>query len=332
MHSPQDTPHGSDPIRELDALMQDKLEAHCRQQLSAMVDGALAPDEARFLLRRLQHDGELAGRWERWQVYGDLMRGGVSQLLPADFSQRVVMALQTEDDALRAQPAVAARGARSGWTRWAGGAALAASVAVAALVVVQRDPQGANPQGAPNVAIVEGATRNANISAAADLVATASSASEAPVIASTSTPPPPAGTPTEAGGGVAVAAVAALAAGDARRASRRQASRPGTATDARAQTINEPAAPLQAVAVAQADTHAADTAQAGRDPFGIGEPATARPWPRAVLPGLEQRGFNVGYGAQAQPSTEPSAFEFFEPQLPPEQRSDDAQAQSTANR
>ena len=39
----------------------DKLDLHQRQQLSALVDGELAPDQARFLLRRLQHDAELSG-------------------------------------------------------------------------------------------------------------------------------------------------------------------------------------------------------------------------------------------------------------------------------
>ena len=53
MHSPQDPNAQDHSARELDALMQDKVEAHCRQQLSAMLDGGLAPDEARFLLRRL---------------------------------------------------------------------------------------------------------------------------------------------------------------------------------------------------------------------------------------------------------------------------------------
>ena len=44
----------------------DKLDIHHRQQLSALMDGELLADEARFLLRRLQHDRDLAGCWERW--------------------------------------------------------------------------------------------------------------------------------------------------------------------------------------------------------------------------------------------------------------------------
>ena len=39
----------------------DKLDIHHRQQLSALMDGELLADEARFLLRRLQHDRDLTG-------------------------------------------------------------------------------------------------------------------------------------------------------------------------------------------------------------------------------------------------------------------------------
>ena len=46
-----------------------KLSLQQRQQLSALVDGDLAPDQAAFLLRRLGHDAELAGRWQRWQPF-----------------------------------------------------------------------------------------------------------------------------------------------------------------------------------------------------------------------------------------------------------------------
>ena len=56
----------------------DKFEIHYRQQLSALIDGELPADEARFLLRRLQHDDELSGCHERWQLCGDVLRGMAS--------------------------------------------------------------------------------------------------------------------------------------------------------------------------------------------------------------------------------------------------------------
>ena len=74
----------------------DKVLDHNRLQLSAMLDGALAPDQARFLLRRLQHDGELAGCWSRWQLVGDILRGQGGAMVPAGFAQRVALAVASE--------------------------------------------------------------------------------------------------------------------------------------------------------------------------------------------------------------------------------------------
>lgn len=53
----------------------DKFELHTRLQLSQLIDSELPMDEARFLLRRLQHNEELANCQERWQLYGDVLRG-----------------------------------------------------------------------------------------------------------------------------------------------------------------------------------------------------------------------------------------------------------------
>ncbi|HEL5041801.1 TPA: sigma-E factor negative regulatory protein, partial [Stenotrophomonas maltophilia] len=67
-----------------------------REQLSALVDGELGADEARFLLRRMEHDPELAGCQERWQLLGDVMRGQASALAPAGFSAAVAAAIAAE--------------------------------------------------------------------------------------------------------------------------------------------------------------------------------------------------------------------------------------------
>ena len=112
-------------------------DAH-REQLSAMMDGALSADEAKFLLRRMEHDDALADCWERWQFLGDAMRGQVGRALPADFSRRVGRAIADGlADEIEHQPSlvVAAHGnARGPLLRWGGGAALAASVVLAALI------------------------------------------------------------------------------------------------------------------------------------------------------------------------------------------------------
>ena len=124
-----------------------------REQLSALMDGALPADETRFLLRRLQHDASLAECWERWRLGGEVMRGlAPAQRLPADFATRVALALQHDG-----QPpaAVAPRERKPAWLRWGGGAAMAASLAVVVGFVARQpvaDPVSAAPQ--PQVATV----------------------------------------------------------------------------------------------------------------------------------------------------------------------------------
>lgn len=93
------------------------------EQLSALLDGELQPDQTRFLLKRIARDPVLAARWERWQVASAALRRIDQRALPAGFAARVATALRED-----ASP----RGAH--W-RWGAGAALAASVAVAALLV-----------------------------------------------------------------------------------------------------------------------------------------------------------------------------------------------------
>ena len=118
-----------------------------REQLSALMDGALPADETRFLLRRLQHDASLAECWERWRLGGEVMRGlAPSQRLPADFATRVAQALQHGG-----QPPIAAapRERKPAWLRWGGGAAMAASLAVVVGFVARQpvaDPMSTTPQ------------------------------------------------------------------------------------------------------------------------------------------------------------------------------------------
>jgi negative regulator of sigma E activity len=116
-----------------DNAANDLTQLSSREQLSALMDGALPPDQTRFLLRRLQHDAPLGECWERWRLAGEAMRGlAPAQRLPADFAARVSHALHGT-----VEP-VATRVHRSAsWLRWGGGMAMAASLAVVALVARQ---------------------------------------------------------------------------------------------------------------------------------------------------------------------------------------------------
>ncbi|HHW4680815.1 MAG TPA: sigma-E factor negative regulatory protein, partial [Xylella taiwanensis] len=108
----------------------DKFELHTRLQLSQLIDGELPLDAARFLLRRLQHNEELANCQERWQLYGDVLRGVVVAPARADFTLRV-------QAAVAAEPAPITRtGPHRRW-RWGGGMALATSVAAVVLLTVR---------------------------------------------------------------------------------------------------------------------------------------------------------------------------------------------------
>jgi sigma-E factor negative regulatory protein RseA len=113
-----------------------------RQQLSALLDGELERDRARFLIKRLQGDVELSGVWQRWHVAGDCLRGHAIAPLRRDFVERIQLALQAE-----ARPGRSHAGTMLKWT---GGFAVAASVALAALLAVN---PASNP-AAPGVALM----------------------------------------------------------------------------------------------------------------------------------------------------------------------------------
>ncbi len=113
------------------------------EQLSALLDGELPPEQTDFLLKRVQRDRELRSTLQRYQLVGDTLRGERVRARP-DFALRVSAAIAQEP----ALPAPASRtgGARrrAGWATWlkpVAGLAVAASVASVAVVVLQRDPR-----------------------------------------------------------------------------------------------------------------------------------------------------------------------------------------------
>ncbi len=267
-----------------------------RETLCALFDGELQGDAARFAHRRLGHDPEWRAAFGRWQLAGDVMRRQSGGLAPSGFAARVAAELEADQDLAALPHAVGSDlgDARSRWRRgWIPGAALAASVAVAALFVARPLGQADAPagfDGSPQVADRE--------------------AGPAPTTApSQPAPATPSGADaTEAGLATAAAAVA-VADAPRRAARQRQALRESGADASRMAVSSEAAAP-QTLVASEADpvpnpfTPQAVPAEA---------PVQSRPWPRAVLPGYGTReGYAVGYDAGTSPSP---SFYPFEPSL-----------------
>lgn len=109
---------------------------HARENLSSGMDGELSREELRFLLARLDHDQALRTTWASYHVVRDSLRRQLPPLAGAGFAQRVMQALNAEDVVLAAP--------RHRWLRWSAGGAIAASVAVAALMLAQPAHRGAD--------------------------------------------------------------------------------------------------------------------------------------------------------------------------------------------
>lgn len=266
-----------------------------REQLSAMMDGALSADEARFLLRRMEHDDELADCWERWQFAGDAMRGHAGRALPADFSRRVGRAIATDlaaadlvvDEVVEEQTfaVAAAPGARRSLLRWGGGAALAASVVLAALIGSRAL---SSSEEVPPPAIAAAPVPIAPL-----------------VVAPVGSVPAPERVVVPDGiaqAGAAAIVVAAAASKDSR------TRRPHLLASAQAVPVGRSAAAAPRVS---ASSQAALVAQAthGRD-LAPHADMTPKPWPRALVPGASAGG-EVTAGFEGSP-----AFQPFQPPRP----------------
>ena len=77
-----------------------------RDALSALFDGELQGDAARFALKRLAHDPQWRESFSRWQLAGDAMRGHAIAAAPLDFADGVAARLARESAAYGAADAV----------------------------------------------------------------------------------------------------------------------------------------------------------------------------------------------------------------------------------
>lgn len=268
-----------------------------REQLSAMMDGALSADETKFLLRRMEHDDALADCWERWQFVGDALRGQADRALPADFSRRVGRAIADDLAAVDEAPlTVAAHGnARGSLLRWGGGAALAASVALAALIGTRMlsVPDGKSSTAASTASVPAPTLSTTPVPSTPPLVPAAVGAPSLP-------PAQPGPLLAEAATAVAMAAVA----GSGRRSARpRILAREQAVPVSTVPTARAVASAAQSAAVASAAAQSGGATQAE---------VMSKPWPRALVPGASANG-DVTAGFESDP-----AFHPFQPQPDPQ--------------
>lgn len=258
-----------------------------REALSALFDGALPADAARFALKRLDHDVEWREACGRWQMIGDTLRGERAVLAPAHFAAGVRHALASQMQAAGAVAPAASTMASvppdRSRRRWLGGAALAASVAVAAVLVVR--PISQSPTSMPDgrIATEVASPSSTKGGAAAAAAATAVATAPASVVAADAMP----------AGGVAPP---------------ERMARPATRT-ARSPASTRSAGGAPATAVASVVPTGA-----ARQPFHPpADDVVTRPWPRSVLSGEAGAGaLTVGFSPE---SAATSPLYPFEPRL-----------------
>lgn len=262
-----------------------------REALSALFDSQLQGDAARFALKRLGHDAQWRQACGRWQLYGDVMRGQAGAIAASGFAERVAVAIAREPQSQAAHATTKAGGQRRGWI---GGAALAASVAVAALFVTRPfSDEPASPATAP--------ARVASAPAPTRTLPAAPTARQAPALPTRSPNP-----------SLDLAAAAVAAVEVPRRVADRRTSR-GQNQRAALRTRQNPAPTVAAAVAAAPVLQAPVTAHKPFQPQHV--ETTARPWPRAVLPQYSGgNAMTASFGTELQPS--PSFYPFEPPAAP----------------
>jgi len=107
-----------------------------REQVSALLDGELPPDEVGLLVRRMERNRELRGAFGRYSLIGETLRAPGGLVASPAFAARVSAAIDAPQGV---QPGLRrpAASARARWGRPAFAAAIAASFALIAVIAVQ---------------------------------------------------------------------------------------------------------------------------------------------------------------------------------------------------
>ncbi|MGD2127887.1 MAG: sigma-E factor negative regulatory protein [Lysobacterales bacterium] len=120
-----------------------------REHLSCLMDGEISRETSRFLVRRLGADQELCATWARYHLVRDCLRHHEGGLASEDLCRRVSQALGSETVQSRS------RRLPMGWLKPVAGAAVAASVALMAIVMVgpANETTGAPVKGVASTAV-----------------------------------------------------------------------------------------------------------------------------------------------------------------------------------
>ncbi len=270
------------------------------ETLSALFDGELQGDAARFAMKRLGHDPQWRQAVGNWQLLGDALRGQASTVAPGGFAARVAAAVSAEPVAVAVPvvasaavvPAVAMPAAAVSRRRWLGGAALAASVAMVAMLVARPFSQ-------------DSSTASGSVTLAQTELATVPIPIPAPAEAA------PASPDAALQVGAAAIAVAEVRRRAGERRSRGQSQRVALRASKRHVAVPAIASTATATALAIAEPASHTSSNPFRpQPVEV----VSRPWPRAVLPGSPATGaFTASYGTGS--ASSPSFYPF-EPRLP----------------
>ncbi len=109
------------------------------EQLSALSDGELPPEETALLLKRIEREPALARRLARYRAMGDVLRGERAGL-SADFGQRLSAVVAAEPLVLPVIERLRPRQLMARFLRPVAGLGVAAAVGALAVVLIAKEP------------------------------------------------------------------------------------------------------------------------------------------------------------------------------------------------
>lgn len=112
-----------------------------KEQISALLDGELPPDQLGLLVRRMERDDGLRRAFGNYVLVGEALRAPGGTLASPGFACRVMAAIEERPDQERSLAGVTGTSTGSRWARPVIGAGLAASVLLAAVVLMSTRTQ-----------------------------------------------------------------------------------------------------------------------------------------------------------------------------------------------